>query len=192
MSRWKRGEKIFDLEVVREELTAAEIDEGYDGERVQRVYLGTVFSLTPSGKYYMPWATGNLEACRACDGRGEVDAPLRQDLPAASADVLHKAAKALDWRVREIALHFYGAACEGRWPKAVRDLLEHTGAAVQMLQPKQTCDVCDGMGSEEAALDAAWMEQAEAELEEIGAALESGEGDPCDLFAVRSMGDEEE
>ena len=34
----------------------------------------------------------------------------------------------------------------------------------------------------EADFDEAWREQAEKELEELGACLEAGEGDPCDLF----------
>jgi hypothetical protein len=46
-----------------------------------------------------------------------------------------------------------------------------------------TCTYCEGHGSREAFLDECWREQAETELEQIGAWLEHGEGDPCDLFA---------
>jgi len=39
-------------------------------------------------------------------------------------------------------------------------------------------------------LDEKWIAQAEEELAEIDASLASGEGDPCDLFAVRVEEDE--
>lgn len=42
-----------------------------DGEAiVGQAYLGTVFALTPSGKYYTPWANSNVESCSECDGDG--------------------------------------------------------------------------------------------------------------------------
>jgi hypothetical protein len=47
---------------------------GFEGEGVaERLYLGTVFSLAPSGKYYMPWACGNLAPCPRCKGTGKRD-----------------------------------------------------------------------------------------------------------------------
>lgn len=36
----------------------------------------------------------------------------------------------------------------------------------------------------DAAADAEWFEHADAELETVGASLESGSNDPCDLFAT--------
>lgn len=42
------------------ELESAEINEDYDDNRIQSVFLGTVFALMPSGKYYTPWANGNV------------------------------------------------------------------------------------------------------------------------------------
>ena len=62
------------------------------------IFLGTVFALTPSGKYYMPWA-------------------------------------------------------------------------------------CSNVTDEEAAKDEAWYEALDAVVESYGGWIESGEGDPCDLFA---------
>ena len=35
-------------------------------------FLGTVFALTPSGKYYMPWACSNVTPCPMCGGYGYV------------------------------------------------------------------------------------------------------------------------
>jgi len=44
------------------------IDES--GNIVGRCYLGTVFALCPSGKYYMPWACSNVNPCPECHGDG--------------------------------------------------------------------------------------------------------------------------
>ncbi|MFA7211784.1 MAG: hypothetical protein WC110_10105 [Bacteroidales bacterium] len=44
---------------------------------------------------------------------------------------------------------------------------------------------CSNVSEVEAEEDEAWRAQAEAELDTIDAWLESGEGDPCDLFVTR-------
>lgn len=43
---------------------------------------------------------------------------------------------------------------------------------------------CSNVTEAEAEEDEAWRNQADEELDSIGAWLESGEGDPCDLFVV--------
>lgn len=43
---------------------------------------------------------------------------------------------------------------------------------------------CSHVTEEEAQADEDWFEAAKAGLETIGAFIEVGEGDPCDLFAV--------
>jgi hypothetical protein len=43
---------------------------------------------------------------------------------------------------------------------------------------------CSNVTDAEAEADEEWYEAAKAGLEAIGASLESGDGDPCDLFAV--------
>ena len=53
-------------DVVRTELNSQEWCK-VENDRLERsIFLGSVFSLMPSGKYYMPWACGNVEACEAC------------------------------------------------------------------------------------------------------------------------------
>lgn len=94
----------YDLNDLKEN---AEAVIGYDGENLLSYYLGTVFSLTPSGKYYTPWACSNVE-------------------------------------------------------------------------------------EEEAEEDAEYFEAWEEFLSGTGASLESGEGDPCDLFLVWYVGEGEE
>lgn len=96
-------EPIFDTDSLRAELDEQDWEPDYqdDPERneVRRVFLGTVFTLCPSGKFYTPWA-------------------------------------------------------------------------------------CSNVTEAEAQEDERWYEQANAELEAAGLSLESGEGDPCDLFAA--------
>lgn len=89
---------IFYSDRMKATFEEEEEQEDWDGNIVKRTYLGTVFDLTPSGKYYMPF-------------------------------------------------------------------------------------VCSNVTEEEAEKDEEWYEQAEAELDTIGACLVPGEGDPTDLFA---------
>ena len=41
-----------------------------DGDLARGIFLGTVFALCPSGKYYTPWANSNVEDCPRCKGKG--------------------------------------------------------------------------------------------------------------------------
>lgn len=96
-----------------------------EGNRFAREFLGTVMALYPSGKYYTPWASSNVEPCPRCKGEGT----LTQD----------------------------------------------------------ACDFCHGLGSREALEDQAFSEALEAVAEKNGCWIESGEGDPCDVFIVASL-----
>lgn len=42
-----------------------------DGNPVARIWLGTFFGVTPSGKMYAPWACSNVAGCNGCNGTGE-------------------------------------------------------------------------------------------------------------------------
>ena len=183
---WKPGETIFNLDALRDEFAETEMQESmYDEDiREKWVYLGTVFSMMPSGKFYTPWACSNVEPCERCSGRGSIDSPTRGTLPESAAAVLATQAKQMDWQIRSLAMRFYGPACNGAWPPQLTVLLSRTAEVVQRLSAKVQCPHCEGVGSREAYLDEVWREQAEEELGKIGAFLQSGEGDPCDLFAV--------
>lgn len=52
--------KDIDWEGLKESIEAAEVGEDECGNRVKSVYLGSVFSLSPSGKYYTPFACSNV------------------------------------------------------------------------------------------------------------------------------------
>lgn len=40
-------------------------------QMIASCFIGTVFSLTPSGKYYLPFACSNVEDCSRCHGTGK-------------------------------------------------------------------------------------------------------------------------
>jgi hypothetical protein len=102
-----------------------EVDEDDFEGVVERLYLGTVFTLTPSGKYYMPWASGNVAPCPRCKGTGD-----RGEL---------------------------------------------------------SCRHCGGLGSREAHEDEVFNEAMESMANDHACWIESGEGDPCDLFIARRV-----
>ena len=56
---------IFNIDVIRKEMRTAEWVRDAHGEE-RRVYLGTILSLTPSGKVYTPYANSNVNTCREC------------------------------------------------------------------------------------------------------------------------------
>lgn len=52
----------IDWEGIKRELNlATEPYEDECGNKVKAIFLGSVFSMTPSGKYYTPWACSNVD-----------------------------------------------------------------------------------------------------------------------------------
>ena len=70
------------------------------------------------------------------------------------------------------------------WPKEAIDMLEKTQNYIDLYRDKIMCPQCNGVGSHEAYLDQVWEEMCEDLYDKYGFSIESGEGDPCDLFAV--------
>jgi len=139
------------------ELFASKIREALDAEdwedaehntdsygQERRLYLGTVFGCTPSGKFYAPWACSNVWGCSTCAGSGLI--------PNYKPRKSRALAKSKVWERRRRAY--------------------------------RACTACGGLGSRDAHLDELWREYAESVCESVGASLENGEGDPCDLFIV--------
>ena len=143
-----------------------------------RAFLGTVMLLTPSGKYYTPFANSNLEPCPGCNGKGEI----RHD---------RRAKRRRDQQVLRLWRRFsktYGY--KGLWPQADQDRWVRASLQAQVLDP--TCRSCNGCGSAEAHKDQLWRAAAEDALADYDAWLEEGEGDPCDLFVCVEAPDGEE
>ena len=165
-----------------------------NGNIKESVCLGTVFSLTPSGKYYTPFANGNVEPCHACQGHG-----TRQDKQEDCRYCQGQGTRS----IREIAL------TRSETEETTARLVASNGAPVfHVLNGTEdvtvcwvcdgrgwihpTCHNCQGMGSREALLDSVWQEAAEEEAGRHGCCVESGEGDPCDVFLTRYTEAEEE
>jgi hypothetical protein len=149
--------------------------ETVERDRQERsVFLGTVFRLYPSRKYYTPWANSNLEPCPACKGSGEVPLAKRRvwkkwhKRTAKNHEMVHK---------RRLVGNVAGLLTQG-WYRAYQKIRQRLYAG--------SCRYCGGCGSREAYLDEQYGEALEAEAEAHGLFVFSGEGDPCDLLAGES------
>lgn len=60
MGEGKKSDLNWDS--IRAELDSMDWEDREDGfgEQERRVYIGSVFGIMPSGKYYMPWACSNV------------------------------------------------------------------------------------------------------------------------------------
>lgn len=61
----------LDLEKIVKELEDEGTIEEIDGRTFKSIYIGKVFDIYPSGKYYTPFAASNLEPCPICEGSGQ-------------------------------------------------------------------------------------------------------------------------
>jgi hypothetical protein len=162
-------EQIFNLEALREEINGESWEKTDDWTEERQVYLGTVFSLYPSGKFYMPWACSNVAGdCTVCNGTGYLKNHKRN-------------------RVVKRALKRWDEMCKkARQRGTLYAITKSKLRAKADHIARSSCPHCGATGSRSAHLDEIWREQAEEELSSIGLCLISGEGDPCDLFAYES------
>lgn len=169
-----KGAEI-DWKAVRAELDSTEWEERLDGDGFERLcFLGSIFSLSPSGKFYAPFASSNVEPCEDCKGLGSIWVGKRR-LENKARNRLkrdkRKVAKIRKARQGETVLL---SQVSRRWE---RDAYHAHG---------RTCPKCAGVGSREAHLDEVWREKLEAEAGERGLYVTGGEGDPCDIFVGES------
>ena len=52
--------KDIDWDSVMKEIESQEAFDDMCGNKVKAIYFGSVLSLSPSGKFYAPWASGNV------------------------------------------------------------------------------------------------------------------------------------
>ncbi len=155
---------------IKAKIESSDWEDTYDGDSQMRgLFLGTVLALYPSGKYYLPFACSNVDACPECKGAGSHPAhPKRR--------IVKKWYAASKARRRRIDRMRAQGADED---KTVRPYFMRT-----KYQPlTRECKFCNGVGSREAYLDELYREKLEAEAAEVGLSIENGEGDPCDVFA---------
>lgn len=166
----------IDLAALRKELDgeAWELSDEPDRE-VRRVYLGTVFVLMPSGKFYTPFACSNVAGdCVVCGGSGKVQ-------PRVSRRRFKKARRMLETYALRTAKRCVSPAARVEYVHA------HAATRARLFAlTDTTCPRCDGLGSQSAADDERWRESLERDLAEMGLYLTAGEGDPCDLFVEES------
>lgn len=194
----------LDIAAIRRELDEEDWQPSSDdpGREERCVFLGTVFALMPSGKYYMPWACSNVAGdCKVCKGSG-INIVFTTE-KRVSPRRAKKIRKMLDlYAKRTLARCPHGWLADAHrltsrltsygigWGDyaAQRAYLAKYRTKRQALHDliARTCKRCDGTGSQSAADDERWREAVEKDLGAIGAYLMSGEGDPCDLFAGES------
>lgn len=171
---------ILDSDSCRKDLAFAEWQAPDEFVLERSIFLGTIFSLYPSGKYYTPFACSNLEPCEACSGEGTVPNPKADP----AAHYSHRQARS---KMTQEAMQAYGAHCDGNWPQDVVDEARRLDELVRAVERKLECTVCGGLGSEEAYLDTLFAEQLEEEADKLDAYITSGEGDPCDIFLAQGI-----
>jgi hypothetical protein len=115
------------------------------------VWLGTIFALTPSGKFYMPWACSNVMGCKRCRGTGGVMNRKADPIKYAVAD--RKNAELL-----ADLLANHGPWAGKGWPSDKQEELEGYRKVANDNAPMLTCTWCNGHGSHEAAKDADWWD----------------------------------
>jgi len=161
-----------------------EVSDKDDGDGQMRSnYMGTVFSLTPSGKYYMPWACSNVSPCPRCKGKGT----LTRHTGNSAVHAVLKEYEAF------LVKHMFGTY-EHYWsaPDWFRKHLDLVRSFEKDQEPTMDCPNCGGVGSREAYLDELWQETIEAEASANDCYVFSGEGDPCDLFIGQDVEETEE
>lgn len=144
-----------------------------DDSVVGRCYIGSVMNLYPSGKYYMPWATGNLDVCPNCKGSGSVANPEANE-----GD--HAYATGLMRLISQTAIQEYGAYTE--WPWYIHNEVENLRKMKDRSCPTKDCYKCGTYGFHEAFQDEVWRETLEEVAEIHGMWFDHGEGCPTDLF----------
>lgn len=142
----------------------------YDNEGF--VYLGSVQSLTPSGKIYAPFANSNVAGCGHCGGKGTV-VNRKGNL----AEFTRLEAEQVPL-LRNL-LDNHGLWCEGRWEKEAplqASSLRAFRRNAEAVKPTLTCSWCGGLGSHEAAKDEDWHAALEAVAEKWGLIVSTPDG----------------
>lgn len=174
---------------IKTQMEQQEWEDNRDGDgQVRFVYLGSL--INPSGKYYLPFACSNLDACGQCGGRGKI----RKARPRLLKK-LHGVSKWLQIKVD--GWKFFWSLPHTERQKLLRSSSSgryEEQARKRLLTLEPSCGRCGGCGSSEAHDDEVFWELLEAEASEHGYGIESGEGDPCVTFVAeyRDMPEEEE
>lgn len=173
-----KTETNLDWDSICKELEQQEWENSIDGAQERLVFVGTVMSLYPSGKYYMPWACSNLDACPNCNGTGKTKTKKHRLLKKwkAARKRCFDLANKFDLKGKLDELQKHG------WYRYHR----RASAMLHRLEEDMVCSKCNGLGSHEAYADEKFSEALQKEAEERGLFVTAGEGDPCDIFVGES------
>lgn len=154
-----RASNLLDINFKAVEAELADTESEFDGESeqyVKRVWLGTVFGLTPSGKIYTPFACSNVAGdCPVCEGSGQVE-------PRTKARIRKRA----EARSKAFARKTLARQGESRQAYVARV----KSARISAFNASKTeCPCCYGSGSLSATKDELWNEALEAAAQEIDA-----------------------
>lgn len=149
-----------------------------DGETYGSEYIGSVLSLSPSGKYYTPWANSNVDECPMCHGTSKVKNG-RGD------QALYEKMKDEENQLRQDMMRQYKQFDE--WPKEIHVILDRILKDIKVVIPEIQCPRCGGLGSYEAYQDQEFWQALEDVANKHGGWIESGEGDPLDTFFCVSI-----
>lgn len=149
-----------------------------EGYHYKSVFLGTVFALCPSGKYYMPFACSNVEVCSVCNGAGVVsngayNKEILDEMKEIEADFIQK--------LKDKNCTYWDM------PKEDREDMDEAREIIRATEQTVQCPYCHGVGSREAYEDEEFYTALDAELEARGMYREHGEGDPCDVLAIMQV-----
>lgn len=155
-----------------------------DDNRYGTCYLGSCLSLSPSGKYYTPWANSNVDECDQCGGKG-------------TTKKLYKCTYCDGAGERSVGSFMCGAedfeTCRER---LIATGLEPVSGSLTLFKCNvchgarvmpHTCNRCGGLGSYEAYQDQEFYEALDQVAHEHGGWIESGEGDPLDTFFAMAV-----
>ena len=185
INEFKKQIQQWDWATLKKE-ALSNVEEREDGDGLfGMTFIGTVFNLIPSGKYYTPWAASNVELCPKCGGEKQIKRRRANE-------VRHTELVNQQRLLRLEAIALYGAFSEGRWTPEVIEQIESLDKEIQSTAPTRTCPMCGGVGSREAYLDSLFEEALNEVAEDNGMWITSGEGDLCDMFAGINVEEDEE
>jgi hypothetical protein len=128
------------------------------GSQLRTVHLGSIFSITPSGKVYAPFANSNVAGCDGCNGTGHTRSKYKHRV---------QKKRAARQRVRAKWVKIYGYYQQ--WPARIK------AKSIKLNQLNATnnpeCWRCGGTGSAEAYDDSIWNELMEKLLSDAGLGL---------------------
>lgn len=95
----------FDFKDLKFEVEAGDVGlEDFDFSCVQSAFIGTIFTLSPSGKMYTPYANSNIKKCEKCLGSG-CDDCLHEGAIEVAQDRVWR--EEMERRLLEIGLYLY-------------------------------------------------------------------------------------